>query len=141
MKGFESMCLHRIHTHDCWCCACIGTGGSEVKIMLSSHVIVLSERSFIFSKKQNGNFEGFLIMLGFFFIILSAMTGNYIFVSLDHRSKTSVEIPLVVLNLLFLHKVGVTTVVWVCILSSDIFIFVILVLSCMKTNAFHYFEK
>lgn len=80
-------------------------------------------------------------MVDFFFIILSAMKGNYIFVSLDHRSKTSVGIPLVVLNLLFLHKVGVATVVWVCILSCDIFIFMTLLLSCMQTNAFHYFEK
>lgn len=33
------------------------------------------------------------------------MTGNYIFVSLDHRSRTSVEIPLIVLNLLLLDKI------------------------------------
>lgn len=33
------------------------------------------------------------------------MTWNYIFVSLDHRSKASVEISLVVLNVLLLHKI------------------------------------
>lgn len=80
-------------------------------------------------------------MVGFFYINLPVKTGNYIFVSSDHRSKTSVEIPLVVLNVPFLHKVEVTTVVWVFILSSDIFIFIILMLPCMQINAFHCFEK
>lgn len=56
------------------------------------------------------------------------MTGNYIFVIMDHSSKASVEIPLVALNLLLLHKAGETTVGWVCV-STDICIVRILVLS------------
>lgn len=81
---------------------------SENNIELPCHSLV--REVFYFLKKKNSNFEGVLIMLHFFFIIHSAMTGSYIFVSLDHRSKTLVELPLVVLNLLLLHKVGVTTV-------------------------------
>jgi len=57
------------------------------------------------------------------------MTGNYTFVIMDHISKASVEIPLVVLNLVLLHKAGETTVVCVCVLGTDICIFRILVLS------------
>lgn len=63
--------------------------------------------------------------------------GNYTSVIMDQSSKAFVEIPLVVLNLIVLHKAVEATVGWVCVLSTDIFVYSgILVLSMSGSKSF-----